>query len=253
MGLTNLSGGLKRLSTGLDGLPVVVRPSAPAMLSLFAWWKADAGIGVADGEPVPSWADQSGYGRTLLQADEELQPTFAATFQNSLPGVHFDATSLATAAVGMTDTGCSVFAVVRMDSAGTDPPFVAYGQADAGSWGLGAAGTSGHAAFLNLATMTGSGAAGASGPDLSGGSTTALVEGHLTAADLWTLRVAGTAYDPVTVAFTMAASKSIGVGAYGDGSGAYAGYLGEVMVFNPVLSDANAASVRSYLTTRWGL
>ena len=61
---------------------------SPLSLPLYGWYKADAGVPVStDGASVATWADQSGFNRTLSQATAIKQPTFrtAANGVNGIP------------------------------------------------------------------------------------------------------------------------------------------------------------------------
>jgi hypothetical protein len=64
---------------------------SPADLAerLLVWWKADAGV-TEDEIGVTSWADQSGNGRTLLQATDLRKPTLSPGALNGLPSILFD-------------------------------------------------------------------------------------------------------------------------------------------------------------------
>lgn len=53
------------------------------------WLDASQIIGLGDGDPVASWADESGNGRDAVQADETKQPTYVANALNAKPIVRF--------------------------------------------------------------------------------------------------------------------------------------------------------------------
>lgn len=54
------------------------------------WVKADAITGLSDGDPVGTWADQSGNGNDLVQATAAKKPTYETNECNGEPIVRFD-------------------------------------------------------------------------------------------------------------------------------------------------------------------
>lgn len=54
------------------------------------WLKADAIGGLSNGDPVGTWADQSGNGNDFTQATGGLQPLWETNQLNGLPIVRFD-------------------------------------------------------------------------------------------------------------------------------------------------------------------
>ncbi len=61
----------------------------PMSLSPSLWLKADT-LALNDGDPVTTWADQSGNGLDFSQATSAAKPTFKVAIQNGLPVVQFD-------------------------------------------------------------------------------------------------------------------------------------------------------------------
>ena len=72
-------------------------PIEPDELSLNLWVKADQITGVADGDPLDLWEDQSENGFDFTAAGGQ-RPTYNTNVQNGLPGVNFTGV----AGVGMT-------------------------------------------------------------------------------------------------------------------------------------------------------
>ena len=54
------------------------------------WLKADAIVGLSDGDPVTTWADSSGEGRDAAQATASKKPTYQTAELNGKPVVRFD-------------------------------------------------------------------------------------------------------------------------------------------------------------------
>lgn len=71
--------------------------------AILAWFKADAGIGVTDGQGIPTWADQSGNGRHATRATAGEQPIYSTSIAGGGPAVRFT-----TASKGLDITGLSV-------------------------------------------------------------------------------------------------------------------------------------------------
>ncbi len=92
----------------------------PLSLSPAVWLKADT-LALADGDPVGTWADQSGNGRDLVQATSAAKPMFKTAVLNGRPAVLFDGVDDVVEYVGgsdwVTGTGLTVFAVVKRVSA----------------------------------------------------------------------------------------------------------------------------------------
>ena len=65
------------------------------------WFEADVGIGVADGAPIPTWADQSGNALNITAA-AAVRPVFRAQdVSDGLPFVEFDGVQQALLRTGM--------------------------------------------------------------------------------------------------------------------------------------------------------
>lgn len=98
------------------------RPFSPTQLPGLALWnKGDAITGLSDGDPVASWLDSSGNGRTWTQATASKKPTFKTGVTNSgLPAVLFDGIDdlMTQAAFGVAAGGTtgSHYAVVKVVS-----------------------------------------------------------------------------------------------------------------------------------------
>lgn len=58
--------------------------------SLYIWLKADALVGLNDGDPVAAWPDSSGNGRNLAQGTSGERGTYQTNEFGSLPVVRFD-------------------------------------------------------------------------------------------------------------------------------------------------------------------
>lgn len=86
----------------------------PSGISDLVIWLDANDLGLADGDPVPSWTDKSATGRVFSQGDTSRRPTYRTNVINAQPVVRFDGsndTLLSTAL--QLGNNYSTFAVVR--------------------------------------------------------------------------------------------------------------------------------------------
>ena len=100
-------------------------------LSPAVWVRADTLAGLADNAPVASWPDSSGNGASLVQPTGTKQPLWKAAQQNGLGAVVFDGVDdLLTTTARLPNNAVSVFAVSRLDAAGSFPDIVSYNNSE---------------------------------------------------------------------------------------------------------------------------
>ena len=109
--------------------PYSVDSGAPAFSpadvgGLKLWLRADS-LGLADGDPIALWEDQSGNGNDFIQSASSARPTYQTNEFGSMPVVRFDGSddSLALGAGGSiiaNNFDYSIFAVVKPLSAPSD-------------------------------------------------------------------------------------------------------------------------------------
>jgi hypothetical protein len=101
---------------------------------LYRWFKADAIIGLSDGDPVSTWED-SGSGNRDGTAAGSARPTYKTGILNGLPIVRFDGlTNVLTLGDDSALTAAEVFIVIKTDA---DPPA---DGAQSGIWEFGTTG-----------------------------------------------------------------------------------------------------------------
>ena len=237
----------------------VVGSSAPQppQSNLVMWLKADAGITQAAGT-VSAWADQSGNGNNVAQANGALQPTFTASAINGLPGLDFSAgggtvLSNTTANPIVSGTARHVFAAVKsVASTGTGgyvmcfrtaAPYFAVMLANI-------AGTvynyrDGGATLNNISPP----------PTLPG---VVYATEHLyaggTAQCLCTLNgTAQTIVGGVVTSDTGTTGFSIGNNPGTPAFDAFDGVISEVLVYSAQQTGANLTAVRAYFLSRYGI
>jgi hypothetical protein len=212
----------------------------PAYSNFYAWYKADNGVngsaGLAtDGASVTRWNDSTTNGRDLVRYNSTVsrQPVMDHDGGNGAASVEFNGDDYIwanqTTEFGQISTGRTIFAVVRAD-AGRNALFT--GQLSApGQW-VAYTGTATIACGavdtgqLQLITMT-----------LESGAQTIRINGRTAAT--------GTASLQDLPGLLLGARYNVVNG--------YSGGISEFMVYDAALSDADRASIESYLDTKYDL
>lgn len=110
------------MSSGLATTPVAVRSGAVEPAPGFAaWFKADAIVGLSDGDPVGLWEDSSTSNKDASQSTAAFKPIFKSNAVNGNPVVRFDGIDDRLVSAGQfgiwgLTNHFTVFAVVRLDS-----------------------------------------------------------------------------------------------------------------------------------------
>ncbi len=223
----------------------------PASIAgLILWLTGDTITGLADGDPVVTWPDQSGSGNDAAQAVAAKRPTYRTGVLNGLPVVRFDGTDDALKVTGITiPTFNTVFFVAKFTLA---KPIFAEHSVDAsfndGFYNHGSSGSmmhvrrtgANHAAVGVLNWM---------------GANWGIVIGryngtHLTrlnAVDQANGVIVGTARvnTNVTDDYFIASRNEAGV--FGDGD------IAEFAIYNDPLAVADYQNLESYASTKYGI
>jgi hypothetical protein len=94
----------------------------PTPSNLQVWLKADAIIGLNDGDPISTWPESSGHARDYT-GTTTTRPLYKTAQQNSLPGVVFDGTDDFMTGTGASALSFSFYTVFKFAStAGTPVP-----------------------------------------------------------------------------------------------------------------------------------
>lgn len=105
------------MMTARRGDMAVPTAFSPMSLSgMAAWFKADALTGLVDGDPVATWADQSGNARDLSQATSSKRPTYKTSIIGGKPVVRGDGVDDFLQSASFTNLGANVtiFVVGKM-------------------------------------------------------------------------------------------------------------------------------------------
>ena len=200
------------------------------------WLKADAIVGLSDGDLVATWEDSSSNNNDATQSTGGLKPVYKTNQVNGKAVVRFDnsddamATPLSISAVPFT-----IFAVYR-----TNDVTVRNARAVAGSnnWLLGPYG--GVYLFFNGASVNNSTALGYNQTKIHVATqATGDAEGFLNGTSTGTNA-------------NNNAPGTIGLGAYTHGQ-PLSGDIMEVIIYDSSLSDADRISVEQYLATKYGV
>jgi hypothetical protein len=231
--------------------PLVARPAAftpDRLTGLRLWLKADSLAGLADGDPVGTWADASGSGNDL-SAGGAARPALRTSVLNGAPVVRFD--GFAHAMTRATFAGLSAAAqaftllLVRKQTtvAGFSTPWSFYGAGDV----YGHAPYNGNASFYSPR------------PDVR-------TDPGVNAADFyvlsWTengadcrLHRGGLAVATYTGGSTPSFSggRSFSLFAYQGSSAFVAGDVAEVLMYDSALGDDDRRGVERYLGGKYGI
>jgi PKD repeat protein len=208
-----------------------VDPSSLAGLRL--WLRADALVGLADGDPVTTWPDGSGTAAHATQSVASKRPTYRTARVHGLPAVTFDATD--DGMVTPVDPGAPLTIFVVYDSRAGASGYVLNG---------------GFQFFMGpyvglYRNYTG---AYANGPSITAGRW--LLQTLRQSASLAELFIDGVFRASVTKTANPGALLLASQGTYGrplDGS------IAEVIVYDRTLNDGERADVEEWLRTKYGL
>jgi hypothetical protein len=234
MNLSPLAGLLSPL--GFSRAPAVADFSPADVAGLQLWLEADAITGLADGDPVATWADASGHGNDATQPTAPSQPAYRTAVLNGRPVLRF-AGGQTLYSSAMRVQPYTVFVVVRettnsvnqyiIDGLTINSGVMSFpGSSDPGKVYLYAGVLlSAPAVTTSWNLLTGT---------FAGVSSTIAVNGSVTSGNAGT----GTA-DGVLIG--------------GSAGALLVGDIAAVLLYDSALADANRMVVESYLMTKYGL
>lgn len=232
---------VRRLSAGFDytGVAPAVPFSPDDITNLELWFAADEITGLADTDPVSTWADLSGNGRDLT-GTTTTRPLYRTNIQNGLPAVRFDGTDdyMVTSSFGPFAQPNTIFVVTKW---GGTRSYVVDGT-----------GTSRHAIAYEL--NSGSGKAGRYAGSINEGPI-----GRTAVADLWSTYENGASsqfrWRAEIIDGATAGTQSLGALTVGAGNGGAFGFLNgdihEVLVYSRALTEAERWDVEQHLSDKW--
>lgn len=239
---------------------------APSAISgLVGWFKASSIVGLASGDPIPSWPDNSPSGVNAVQAVAASRPVYRPTSgPNGMPCVDFDGVDdFLVANIAATSAANTVFIVASaLSDAGAERCYV-YWRSDGnqiplqitrrGTVGVLQVDTRNSAgALVNVpftfpaavsvpAVLTGKGGA-------VGGSINSYINGTAAGGGSGALVGSGSTTSTLVALGGMSTSPTnYGYGSFGNVR------LSEVVMYNKVLSDVERAQVHSYLQDTYAI
>lgn len=196
------------------------------------WLKADAGLyqertGVgattpasSDSDPVGSWLDQSGQGFHCTASADSVRPTLKLAIQNGLPVVRFDGVDDLLQSASITGLPAITLFLLAKSGVTTSAYVLTLGPADQ------------HAVIQ--------------------GFTATKWEWFSTPrTEIATISTAN--FQVISTAVGSTATAAWKVGAATGGGSSWSGDLGEVLVYDSVLSAGDQTAVQAYLQSRWGV
>lgn len=233
----------------------------PIRTGLYAWYDASVASSItSSATKVSQWNDLSGNGRHLTQATGALQPVTGTTTQNSKNVIVFDTQNIntATTSYGLTANALTIFFVAKKTAAGAAANNYSrvvslnkdvgddYATTDAISSFYSTASLGGYSPSSAIYRVNATIAAQAL--TYNQANTTAYrLNG--TAVDLW--QNATTASGTTSATAINSNKLALGSSWIGLSDGYLNGWIGEVLVYNTVMSNTDVTSTRDYLKTKW--
>ncbi len=241
------------------GLASVACAQGPPPQGLLLWLKADTVTGVQSGATLTSWPDSSGHNRAAAQADPARQPAWIADGLSGEPAVRFSGKQWLDTPQDLVLPSAHTLFVVARPQPGDENGVFLWFENDNGTpaladdksgpaCGVGRSGASfrirNYPAFQDRALNPGAPAV------FTVAARNAAVEGYVNGID-----------DQFTIKNEWSGAFESGVqvgrykvGAHGSGVEQYlTGELGEILVYDRVLSPEERQAVETYLGAKWGL
>lgn len=214
------------------------------------WLRPNAGITQDGNGYVSSWLDQSGSGNNLAQSTQSSEPLYVAGSANGQGAVRFAGSDdlLKTAGLVVTTTSqFTIYAYAKPSS--VTPPQTLFWQGDGSSTGGYGAYFSGNS---NLKTGWGSSSGEVASTNPATAGNWSLIESRYDSSThkMW---INGTLSGSVSKTNSNFTTGYFTLGNYGPTpTQGFIGDVAEVLVYGRALSDAERASVQSYLKTKYG-
>lgn len=231
--------------------------------NLWVWLDADQ-ITASNGDPLASWADQSGNSRTFTTFSSGSATYQTNVINTTMPAVLFgqDKAMQYTGALLETDATLanhahSVVAVVQHTDSQDDTFFAQSTDTVGDGWYLRATGTDDEFNASTVRTLGG----GVSDDVKTTGDANSVNTWHYLiyvsdGADI-TLRVDGTDFTGTRGVYNSGGADSgMRLGAERNTASYFyyfTGYIAELFAYNAVLTSQNITDIESYLTSKWGL
>lgn len=240
---------------GADGIVIISHTSdvlfTPSQVSnLKLWVDASKIVGLADGQGIASWADQSGNNNHLVQSDSTRQPLYKTNVVNGKPAVRFDGSNDYLKIDSLTlPTYISIFVVSKTNVAGkgffiehgpdtnTNDGFFFYGE------GTGAFSFRRSGATHTISNSGWFGTNWALGSGVYNGTHYVRKDGNSPI----TGTISNTARSDSNVTATLYVGERVGdiIPMNGD--------IAELLIYTGVVSDTDRTSIENYLKRKYGI
>jgi hypothetical protein len=221
---------------------------------LMLWLKADAIVGLNDGDDVTTWADSSGNGYDAAQATASKKPHYKVNIINGLPVVRF------------TRADSQVLVGSGFPAIGNNPFTTAYVFRAAASAALmvginiGVNAPAESAQFYRNTNLRwtfashGSGGLATSAPDTNNDTFYYVVATKAAGNGVYTPTINGAATTAATgAADTTSLAATYQIGTNDVSSNYWDGDFAEVIIYNSVLSAGNLTQLNAYLADKYAL
>ena len=238
------------LSTGVSVTTTTTATStfSPSNIAgLYTWFDATKISGLSDGALVTQWNDESGTAKHGVQADSTKQPTYKVAGINSKASIEFIGGKLLDVTNGLPSGAGSSFTILSVQISTDTTGYRNIYSANAN--------LTGSKAFLTYngkpSIFTGTGSL-QSATNVPSGTfvMSATHDGSTNAQNLYTNGsnvITGTATED-----SLVADAQIG-GFNKETTNNWKGQIGEIIVYNSALSDADRKQVEQYLADKWGV
>ena len=214
---------------------------------LVVWLKADT-LALNDGDPVTTWADQSGSGNDLAQATASLKPTYQTNEINGRPIVQADGSDDEMETAGSLTLKPVTVVFVARPTNFTNYRTI-FGSGTDGGLQIRFTQTTG-----TVHTLAQSTAAIATSTGTAVAATPIMVAFSYSAVGAYVFRLDGAADSSGTNDQTITAEPIILLN-HGTAPGGepFIGGLGELLIYDSVLAEADIISLETYLNGRWAV
>jgi hypothetical protein len=225
--------------------------------NLVTWYKADAITGISDGGAVTAWPTSRSGGVATEQPFSNQRPTYETNEINSLPVVRFRTASqdkVLRTTEGFANSAYTILVVFRSTDVDTGASSTII-CGDNGSLKL--LFPSSNTGKLELVRIGNASLATTTNALTANTSYVAAATVTLGASNTGTAKIHVNGAQEASTTHSQSALSSSTYQYYG-GSGVFGseplyGDIGEIVVYNAALSDADRGSIESYLGTRWGI
>ena len=239
---------------------VILGPGGIDSLGIHSWYDAsDSSTIISSGNSVIQWSDKSGNSRHSSQSVLNSRPTTNTTTQNGKNVIQFNGTTqFLIAPASITSNALTLFSVYRRDSGNTYGRVFSLFATEDNDYGNTNA-IEVHASAATFGGVTPPFTGGYRNGSHIAGSTISYGTPYLFSATLnggsWSQNNGGSVTTGSTSTTSLNANRdNVGAGSdFGGGDAFFTGWFAERIIYTRVLSVDEISTVRSYLSSKWGV